>query len=204
MISRWGDAVELSRTVTGPDIAQFVDAIGDLNPIHSDPAYAAATPFGEPIAPGVWTAGLVSAAIGTQLPGPGSIYLSQTLRFLRPVRFDDVITARVEVVEVHREKRRVRLATTCVNQHGEEVLAGEAWIGPPEAATRCATRPAVGGVLVSNALARLRQSARVLSVWCDVARLVLDVAARSVRPAFSSISSGSLLRDTRKSARRAR
>ena len=98
--------------------------------MHSDPAYAAATPFKAPIAPGIFTAGLISAVIGTELPGPGAIYLSQSLKFVKPVKAGDVITARAEIVEMLAERNRVRLQTVCVNQRGEEVLSGEAWIMP--------------------------------------------------------------------------
>src|SRR2546425_986595 len=97
-----GDCAELVRVVESEDISAFVDAVGDHNPVHSDHAYAATTPFQEPIAPGIFTAGLISAVIGTELPGPGAIYLSQSLKFIRPVKMGDVITARVEVAEVLR------------------------------------------------------------------------------------------------------
>ncbi|HSB69458.1 MAG TPA: MaoC family dehydratase [Candidatus Methylomirabilis sp.] len=127
-----GDAAELSREVTAADIAKFVESVGDRNPVHSDRAFAASTPFREPIAPGIWTAGLISAVIGTRLPGPGTIYVSQELRFLGPVKPGDALTARVEVTEILRERNRVRLRTTCRNQRGEEVLAGEAWVRPPK------------------------------------------------------------------------
>jgi acyl dehydratase len=125
-----GDTSELTRVVGGDEVAAFVDAVGDYNPVHSDPAYAATTTFGEPIAPGIYTAGLISAVIGTQLPGPGAIYLSQSLKFMRPVKFGDRITARVRVEEVLRERNRIRLSTVCVNQHDDEVLTGEAWVMP--------------------------------------------------------------------------
>lgn len=171
-----GDAAELARVVTQSDVADFVGAIGDRNPIHSDPVYAGTTPFGAPIAPGVWTAGLVAAAMGTRLPGPGTIYLSQTLRFLKPVRFGDVITAHVKVTEVNREKGRVRMATTCVNQHGEDVLVGEAWVRPSEKATSSAERPPAVVPLVSGALAPLLQSARVLSFWCELGSSFVEAA----------------------------
>ena len=81
-----GDSAQITRRVTDGDIASFVDAVGDYNPVHSDRAYAAETVFKEPIAPGIWTAGLVSAVIGTRLPGPGAIYLSQDLKFLKSLR----------------------------------------------------------------------------------------------------------------------
>lgn len=125
-----GDSAEITRQATDEIIAEFVDAVGDYNPMHSDRDYAAGTMFKEPIAPGIWTAGLISAVIGTRLPGPGAIYLSQDLKFLRPVKFGDVISARVEVLETNREKNRMRLKTVCANQRGEEVLVGEALVMP--------------------------------------------------------------------------
>jgi 3-hydroxybutyryl-CoA dehydratase len=125
-----GDSAEISRRVRPADIAEFVDAVGDYNPVHSDPEYASSTMFKERIAPGIWTAGLISAVIGTRLPGPGAIYLSQDLKFLRPVKFGDTISARAEVLEVNRDRNRMRLRTVCVNQRGEEVLTGEALVMP--------------------------------------------------------------------------
>ena len=125
-----GDSAQVVRRASEEDIAAFVEAVGDYNPIHADPEYAATTIFKEPIAPGIWTAGLISAVIGTRLPGPGAIYLSQALKFLKPVLFGDVITARAEVIEVTRERNRLRLRTVCTNQRGDEVLTGEALIMP--------------------------------------------------------------------------
>jgi acyl dehydratase len=129
-----GATAVLVRVVAEDDIAGFIEAVGDYNPVHSDRAYAATTPFREPIAPGIFTAGLISAVIGTQLPGPGSIYLSQSLKFIKPVKAGDTITARVEVSEVLRERNRVRLLTVCTNQRGEDVLSGEAWVMPSRTA----------------------------------------------------------------------
>lgn len=129
-----GDSAQITRRVTDGDIAEFVDAVGDYNPVHSDPEYAAGTVFKEPIAPGIWTAGLISAVIGTRLPGPGAIYLSQELKFLKPVKFGDSISARVEVVDVNREKNRLRLRTVCTNQRAEDVLTGEALVMPSRTA----------------------------------------------------------------------
>src|SRR5436853_5008307 len=123
---RPGDYAEIERHVEMDAIAEFINAVGDFNPIHSDPAYAAATSFGEPIAPGVFTAGLISAVIGTQLPGPGAIYLSQSLKFIKPVKAGDTITARVHVLEVVHERNRLRLQTVCMLQRGEELPSGEA------------------------------------------------------------------------------
>lgn len=125
-----GDSAEMVRRVDEDDLAAFIDAVGDYNPVHSDRRYAATTSFREPIAPGIFTAGLISAVIGTQLPGPGAIYLSQSLKFVKPVKAGDTITARVRVVEVLRERNRVRLETVCTNRRGEDVLSGEAWVMP--------------------------------------------------------------------------
>lgn len=125
-----GDTAELTRLVTADTIREFVDATGDDNPLHSDPGFAATTRFGDVIAPGLLTGGLISAVIGTRLPGPGAIYLSQSFRFLRPVRLGDALTARVEVTELLRDRNRVCLRTLCLNQAGEAVLEGEAWVMP--------------------------------------------------------------------------
>lgn len=140
-----GDSAQVVRRASAEDIAAFVEAVGDYNPIHADPEYAATTIFKEPIAPGIWTAGLISAVIGTRLPGPGAIYLSQELKFLKPVLFGDVITARAEVIEVMRERNRLRLRTVCTNQRGDDVLTGEAFIMPSKvrvAYEERATQPA--------------------------------------------------------------
>jgi len=126
-----GDLAEISRVVSRETVRGFVEATGDANPLHADPAFAAETRFGEVTAPGLLTGGLVSAVIGTRLPGPGTVYLSQELRFRRPVRFGETIMARVEVVEVQLERGRVRLRTVCLNGRGEVVLEGEAWVLPP-------------------------------------------------------------------------
>jgi acyl dehydratase len=125
-----GDVSEVTHTVTTDTIREFVVASGDDNPIHSDPAFAADTRFGRVIAPGMLTGSFLSGVIGTRLPGPGTIYLSQSFRFLRPVYVGDRVTARVEVVERVLDRNRLRLRTTCVNQAGELLLEGEAWVLP--------------------------------------------------------------------------
>ena len=121
-----GQAAEMAKTVTAADIALFAGVTGDFNPVHVDAAAAAQSRFGERIAHGMLSAGFISAVIAMRLPGPGSIYLSQTLRFTKPVRIGDTVTTRVEVVEVVAPKRRLRLATVCRNQNGETVVEGEA------------------------------------------------------------------------------
>ncbi len=160
-----GDSAELSRVVLEGDIAEFVDAVGDYNPVHSDRAFAATTPFKSPIAPGLWTAGLISSVIGTRLPGPGAIYVSQDLHFLKPVWAGDIITARVEVVEIVPERNRVRLRTVCVNQRGEEVLAGEAWVLPPKSQVVYAEDKSGVGAFTFWALQPWAWAAQALSVW---------------------------------------
>ena len=162
-----GDSAQITRRVTDGDIAEFVDAVGDYNPVHSDREYAAATVFREPIAPGIWTAGLISAVIGTRLPGPGAIYLSQDLRFLKPVKAGDSISARVEVVEVNREKNRVRLRTVCTNQRAEDVLIGEAMVMPSRstiAYTRAAGSAGALALWTLQPLAWMAQAATILGM----------------------------------------
>ena len=113
--------------MTGRTIDELVIGDRDHNPLHHDAEFAASTSFGEPIAPGILTAAFISAVIGTELPGPGAVYLSQSLKFLRPVMVNDTITTRVEVTEVIPGRNRVCLRTECVNGRGEPVLTGEAW-----------------------------------------------------------------------------
>jgi acyl dehydratase len=161
-----GDHAELTRVVEESDIAAFVDAVGDYNPVHSDPGYAATTPFKVPIAPGIFTAGLISAVIGTQLPGPGAIYLSQSLKFVKPVKSGDRITARAEVIEVMRERNRIRLQTVCVNQNGEEVLSGEAWVMPSKTRVVYESRPrTVTAGFAGLAMQPWTWAAQAASIW---------------------------------------
>jgi acyl dehydratase len=121
-----GQVASLVTTVDEARVRAFADVSGDTNPMHLDPAFGSLTRFGGPIAHGMLSASFISAVIGTMLPGPGAIYVSQSLRFTAPVRPGDVITAQVEVVGLYPERRRVRLATTCSNQSGQTVLTGEA------------------------------------------------------------------------------
>ena len=122
-----GQSAEYSKTVTDEDVRLFARITGDFNPVHVDEEAAAKTRFGGRIAHGMLSAGLVSAAIANRLPGPGSIYLGQTLRFTAPVRLDDTITVRLTITELL-SKKRVKLSTVCQNQNGETVLEGEATI----------------------------------------------------------------------------
>jgi 3-hydroxybutyryl-CoA dehydratase len=126
-----GDSDRFSKTVTDADIYLFAGVTGDLNPAHIDETYAQGTFFKTRIAHGMLSAGFISAVIGTRLPGPGTVYLQQSLNFLAPVRIGDTVTASAEVIEKIDAKRRIRLKTTCVNQDGVEVLSGEALVSPP-------------------------------------------------------------------------
>ena len=116
------------RTITDADIVRFAEVSGDRNPVHLDEAYAARSPFGQRIAHGFLTGSLISAVIGMEMPGPGSIYLGQTLKFLAPVHIDDTVTVSVEVIGVREEKRLLTLRTDCTNQNGTLVLTGEATV----------------------------------------------------------------------------
>ena len=169
-----GDRAELTRVVEQDDIAAFVEAVGDYNPVHSDAAYAAGTPFKVPIAPGIFTAGLISAVIGTQLPGPGAIYLSQSLKFVKPVKAGDTITARAEVIEVIRERNRIRLQTVCVNQHGEEVLSGEAWIMPSKTRVVYEGRPTSAAAVAALACTPWAWAAQAISLWSKMSLSMLE------------------------------
>lgn len=125
-----GDNAQMSKVVTEEDILLFANVTGDHNPVHMSREFAEKTRFGERIAHGMLAAGLISAVFGMKLPGPGCLYLSQTLNFRGPVKIGDEITARVEVAEVISEKR-LRFKTVCFNQRAEVVLDGEAIIVPP-------------------------------------------------------------------------
>ena len=126
-----GQTARTSKQITQTDVTLYAAITGDFNPVHFDPVYSAQTRFKEPIAHGMIAAGLVSGLMGMNLPGPGTIYLQQTLNFLAPVEINDVITACVEVVDLL-EKNRVRLKTTCMNQDGVMILEGEALVIAPK------------------------------------------------------------------------
>lgn len=125
-----GDKATLSRTLTKSDIALFAAVSGDVNPAHLDPAYAEGTVFHEVIAHGMWGGALVSTVLGTQLPGPGTIYVSQTLAFKGPVMVGDTVETEVEVTRKE-DRGRVVLACACRNQAGETVIVGEAVVLAP-------------------------------------------------------------------------
>jgi len=124
-----GDRASYTQTLSEAHVALFVGAVGDTNPLHVDEAYAKGSRFGKRIAQGILVAGLISTVIGTKLPGTGAIYLSQTLRFLKPTYLGDTITA-TAIVKAVREREKgglvLTLDTFCENQRGERVIEGEA------------------------------------------------------------------------------
>jgi polyhydroxyalkanoate synthase len=121
-----GKRASLTRTITEADIKTFARVSGDNNPIHLDAGYAAASPFGQRIAHGFLVGSLLSALLGTDLPGPGTVYLGQTLKFLAPVHIGDTITVTAEVINVREDKRILTLRCDWTNQEGKPVLSGEA------------------------------------------------------------------------------
>jgi 3-hydroxybutyryl-CoA dehydratase len=121
-----GAKASLSREITEADIQRMAEITGDYNPIHINEEFAKRTRFKGRIVHGVFSAGLISAVLGTKLPGPGAVYLKQTLDFLYPVRAGDILTAEVEVTSWQADRRIIELKTHCRNQNGKMVVNGEA------------------------------------------------------------------------------
>ncbi len=128
-----GDSDEFSKTVSESDIYLFAGVTGDLNPAHINEEYAKNTFFKGRIAHGFLISAFISTVIGTKLPGPGSIYREQQLRFLAPARIGDTITARVEIRDIDIEKNKITMTTSCFNQDEIMVVDGKAVIHPPKA-----------------------------------------------------------------------
>jgi 3-hydroxybutyryl-CoA dehydratase len=120
------DEASLTRTITEAHIVNFAGLTGDWNPVHADAEYAAQSMFGERIAHGMLVAGLISAVLGTQLPGTNSIYLGQDLKFIAPVKIGDTVKVVVTVLEKRDDKRIIKLRTAVSNQRGEPVIDGTA------------------------------------------------------------------------------
>src|SRR5580704_11456553 len=125
-----GMTERLKKTIAASDVVGFAQLTGDRNPVHLSEHFAARTQFGRRIAHGLYTASLISAVLGTRLPGPGAIYISQTLNFRAPVKIGDTVTVTVTVAELIAEKSRARLACVCAVD-GEIVLDGEALVKVP-------------------------------------------------------------------------
>jgi 3-hydroxybutyryl-CoA dehydratase len=128
---KFGQTYEVKTTITEEMVENFARATCDYNPIHMDEDYAKGTIFKRRVAHGMLHAGLISGIIGTRFPGAGTIYLSQTFKFLKPVFIGDEVTYRLKVLENLQEKNRLRLETICINLRGEMVLTGEALVMPP-------------------------------------------------------------------------
>jgi len=159
-----GDSASLQRTLSAQDIQLFAVLSGDVNPQHLDAEFAASTRFHGVIAHGMWGGALISAVLGTRLPGPGTVYLGQTLRFLRPVRVGDTLTIRVTVATRDAAKKRLTLDCRCTNQAGEDVIEGEATVlAPTEKIERpAATLPEVRLHAPGDGLPRLLAHVRPL------------------------------------------
>ena len=128
-----GERAQFAKTVSETDIYLYAGVTGDFNPAHTNEEYAKKTFFKTRIAHGMLTAGFISTVMANYLPGPGTIYISQTVQFLAPVRIGDTITAVAEVAELFPDKNRAKLKTYCLNQDGSKVLDGEAMVSPPKA-----------------------------------------------------------------------
>lgn len=126
-----GNRASRTKQILEADVQAFAQASGDTNSIHLDEAYAATTPFKRRIAHGMLTASLISAILGNDLPGMGTIYLAQEVKFKAPVYIGDTITASVELVKYREDKRIATFLTTCTNQDGVLVLEGEAVVIAP-------------------------------------------------------------------------
>ena len=128
-----GDHASVTKTVSETDVYLFAGITGDLNPAHTNEVAASKTMFKTRIAHGMLGAGFISAVLGMYLPGPGTIYMGQELKFTKPVHIGDTVTATATVEEIILEKNRVILDTTVVNQDGEVVIKGQATVMPPKA-----------------------------------------------------------------------
>ena len=127
-----GDSASFTKTVSEHDVYTYAGVSGDFNPAHVNEVEAQKGMFGKRIAHGMLSAGFISTVLGTQLPGPGTIYMGQELRFTKPVFFGDTITATVTVAELIPEKNRAILDTACTNQNGAVVIKGKATVMPPK------------------------------------------------------------------------
>ena len=127
-----GDSASLTKTFSESDVRTFAEISGDHNPIHVDAEFAATTRFERQLVHGMLTAGMISAVLGMQLPGPGCIYLKQELNFRAPVYFGDTITATVTVTKAREDKPIITLTTVCKNQEGIDVIDGEAILIVPK------------------------------------------------------------------------
>ena len=127
-----GDSSSFSKTITENDVISFAEISGDHNPVHLNEEYAKTTMFGKRIAHGLLSASFISNVLANQLPGPGTIYLEQNLKFIKPVFWGDNVTATVTVTEKNEKKEYIKLETVVTNQHNEKVIIGSATVIPPK------------------------------------------------------------------------
>lgn len=127
-----GDTAYFSKTISETDIYQFAAVTGDFNPAHVNEIYAKSTFFKNRIAHGMLTLSLVSNVLGMQLPGPGTIFVSESVQFMAPVYIEDTIEASVEVIEMDVERNRIKFEAFCTNQHGKKVARAEGVVMPPK------------------------------------------------------------------------
>lgn len=125
-----GEEASFTKTISETDVYNYAGVTGDFNPAHINESFAKKSMFGGRIAHGMLSAGLISTVLGTKLPGPGCIYVSQDLKFTSPVHFGDTITAKVKVINKNVEKNRVELETKCINQDEDVVIKGNAVLMP--------------------------------------------------------------------------
>jgi phosphate butyryltransferase len=184
-----GDTAQLTHIVTQRDIDLFAAATGDMNPAHVDPAYAAGGMFHHVIIHGLWGAGLISAVLGTKLPGPGTIYLAQDLRFLSPVSIGDSITATVTVTVKGGGTQQVTLDCVCTNQAGVIVISGTALTRAPREKVRRA-RMTLPDIHVGRHEALLALQARAAAGAAVVTAVVYPVDAASLHAAGAAMAAG--------------
>lgn len=125
------DEGTFTKTISERDVFRFADASGDYNPLHVDDHYARNTIFGQRVAHGILTAGIISTVLASEIPGLGTIFVELAIKFLKPVFFNDTITARAMVEEII-SPTRIRMLVACVNQKGEDVAIGNAIVIPPK------------------------------------------------------------------------
>lgn len=125
-----GQTDTLTRTLTEEDLLLFAKVSGDTNPVHLDKEFAATTQFEGRIAHGMWTSSLISCALATRLPGPGGIYLSQEVKFVRPVKLGDTVTVQLKVQNINERHKRATMSTNVINQNGKTIVKGKAEIMP--------------------------------------------------------------------------
>jgi phosphate butyryltransferase len=184
-----GDSAQLTHIVTQRDIDLFAAATGDMNPAHVDPAYAAGDMFHHVIIHGLWGAGLISAVLGTKLPGPGTIYLAQDLRFLSPVSIGDSITATVTVTAKGGGTQQVTLDCVCTNQAGVAVISGTALTRAPREKVRRA-RMTLPDIHVGRHEALLALQARAAAGAAVVTAVVYPVDAASLHAVGAAMAAG--------------